>query len=126
MTPHRHRHPGERVGNRLGTENSPGCYFGRRTSPNPGGKEAIIGTYAVTGSASGMGLQAARRLTDLGHTVIGVDLKEGDVIADLSTPRGRRMAADGVLAAVTQALTARTAIALGPPETTEAPEQPGP
>ena len=46
-----------------------------------------------------MGLQAARRLTDLGHTVIGVDLKEGDVIADLSTPRGRRMAADGVLAA---------------------------
>ncbi len=46
-----------------------------------------------------MGLQAANRLRDLGHTVIGVDLKEGDVVADLSTPHGRRAAADGVLAA---------------------------
>lgn len=64
-----------------------------------GGKEAIIGTYAVTGSASGMGLQTTRRLQSLGHTVIGVDLKEGQVVADLSTPQGRRAAADGVLAA---------------------------
>ncbi|MFV8051638.1 SDR family oxidoreductase [Mycobacterium sp. 48b] len=58
-----------------------------------------MGTYAVTGSASGMGLQAAERLRDLGHTVIGVDLKSGEVVADLSTPQGRRAAADGVLAA---------------------------
>ncbi len=62
-------------------------------------KETIIGTYAVTGSASGMGLQVTQRLQDLGHTVIGVDLKEGQVVADLSTPQGRRAAADGVLAA---------------------------
>lgn len=46
-----------------------------------------------------MGLQAAERLRDLGHTVIGVDLKSGEVVADLSTPQGRRAAADGVLAA---------------------------
>ncbi|WP_264076843.1 SDR family oxidoreductase [Mycolicibacterium houstonense] len=58
-----------------------------------------MGTYAVTGSASGMGSQAAQRLRDLGHIVIGVDLTEGDVVADLSTPQGRRAAADGVLAA---------------------------
>ncbi|WP_208862469.1 SDR family oxidoreductase [Mycolicibacterium conceptionense] len=58
-----------------------------------------MGTFAVTGSASGMGLQAAERLRALGHTVIGVDLKSGDVVADLSTPAGRRAAADGVLAA---------------------------
>ena len=65
-------------------------------SPDPT-KERIIGTYAVTGSASGMGQQAARRLRDQGHTVIGVDLKDAEVIADLSTPAGRRGAADGVL-----------------------------
>ncbi|MFN6545139.1 SDR family oxidoreductase [Mycolicibacterium nivoides] len=58
-----------------------------------------MGTYAVTGSASGMGLQAAERLRELGHTVVGVDVTSGDVVADLSTPQGRRAAADGVLAA---------------------------
>lgn len=46
-----------------------------------------------------MGLQAAERLRDLGHTVIGVDVKSGEVVADLSTPHGRRAAADGVLTA---------------------------
>ncbi|CRZ14065.1 3-alpha-hydroxysteroid dehydrogenase [Mycolicibacterium neworleansense] len=46
-----------------------------------------------------MGLQAAQRLRNLGHTVIGVDLKEAEVVADLSTPLGRRAAADAVLAA---------------------------
>lgn len=46
-----------------------------------------------------MGFQAAQRLRDLGHTVIGVDVKEGDVVADLSTASGRRAAAVAVLAA---------------------------
>src|SRR5690242_1545718 len=58
-----------------------------------------MGVYAVTGSASGMGYQAAQRLRAAGHTVIGVDLKDAMVVADLSTPAGRRSAADGVLAA---------------------------
>lgn len=63
--------------------------------PRGGG---IIGTYAVTGAASGMGYQAAQKLRGLGHTVIGVDLKEGaDVSADLSTPGGRVRAAQEVL-----------------------------
>ncbi|MGV0794610.1 SDR family oxidoreductase [Mycolicibacterium sp. XJ1819] len=57
-----------------------------------------MGTYAVTGSASGMGWQAAERLRAAGHTVVGVDIKEADVVADLSSPEGRRAAADGVLA----------------------------
>ncbi|WP_186446946.1 SDR family oxidoreductase [Mycolicibacterium porcinum] len=74
-----------------------------------------MGTYAVTGSASGMGLQAASRLRELGHTVIGVDLASGDVVADLSTPQGRRAAADGVLAACGAALDgAVMAAGLGP------------
>ena len=58
-----------------------------------------MGTYAISGSASGMGRETARRLRGDGHIVIGVDVKDADVVADLSTPHGRRAAADGVLAA---------------------------
>ena len=59
----------------------------------------LIGIYAITGSASGMGLKAAEKLRDAGHTVIGVDVKESDIVADLSSVEGRRAAVDGVLAA---------------------------
>jgi NAD(P)-dependent dehydrogenase (short-subunit alcohol dehydrogenase family) len=58
-----------------------------------------MGTYAISGSASGMGREAAQRLRADGHTVIGVDVKNADVVADLSTPDGRGAAADGILAA---------------------------
>ncbi|OBG85710.1 NAD-dependent epimerase [Mycobacterium sp. E802] len=57
-----------------------------------------MGTYVVTGSASGMGRAAAQRLIADGHRVIGVDLREADVIADLSTPQGRSDGAAAVLA----------------------------
>ncbi|WP_166908723.1 SDR family oxidoreductase [Mycobacterium sp. DL440] len=57
-----------------------------------------MGIYAVTGSASGMGNAAARRLRADGHRVIGVDLRDADVIADLSTVQGRSEAAATVLA----------------------------
>ncbi len=56
-----------------------------------------LGTYAVTGSASGMGHAAAVKLRAAGHTVIGVDLHDAEVIADLSTADGRRAAAAAVL-----------------------------
>ncbi|GAA3522972.1 SDR family oxidoreductase [Nocardioides daeguensis] len=56
-----------------------------------------MGTYAVTGAASGMGAAVVDRLVGDGHTVIGVDIKEADVVADLSTPEGRRTAATAVL-----------------------------
>lgn len=58
-----------------------------------------MGTYAVTGSASGMGAATARRLRADGHTVIGVDIREAEVVADLSTRAGRAQAATDVLAA---------------------------
>lgn len=58
-----------------------------------------MGTYAVTGSASGMGRETAERLRADGHRVIGVDLKEADVIADLSTPDGRSRAVAQVISA---------------------------
>lgn len=57
-----------------------------------------MGVYAVTGSASGMGGQAALKLRAAGHTVIGVDLRDADVVADLSTPDGRASAAEAVAA----------------------------
>ena len=42
-------------------------------------------TYVITGSASGIGAATAKLLKDAGNTVIGVDLKNADVEADLST-----------------------------------------
>ncbi|WP_448222504.1 SDR family oxidoreductase [Gordonia iterans] len=48
--------------------------------------------YLVTGAASGMGAQVARRLRAAGHEVIGVDRDDADVVADLSGPDGRRRA----------------------------------
>lgn len=58
-----------------------------------------MGTYVVTGSASGMGDEAASKLRAAGHTVVGVDLADAEVEADLSTHEGRRTAADQVLEA---------------------------
>lgn len=57
-----------------------------------------MGVYAVTGAASGMGREVATKLVAAGHTVIGVDIKDTDVIADLSTTAGRRSAIKEVLA----------------------------
>ncbi|MBS4752480.1 SDR family oxidoreductase [Nocardioides sp. zg-ZUI104] len=56
-----------------------------------------MGTYAVTGSASGMGAAVVDRLRSDGHTVLTVDIKDAEVVADLSTPTGRGAAAREVL-----------------------------
>lgn len=56
-----------------------------------------MGTFAVTGAASGIGAATARLLEDAGHTVIGVDLREARIEADLGTAAGRRAAVDGIL-----------------------------
>ncbi len=55
-----------------------------------------MGGYAVTGSASGMGHAVAEKLRAAGHRVIGVDIKDADVVADLSTPKGRAAASKAV------------------------------
>ena len=63
-----------------------------------------MGTIAITGAASGIGRATRQRLEKDGHTVIGIDLRDAEVVADLSTEGGRRvlvrevdMACDGVL-----------------------------
>lgn len=55
-----------------------------------------MGTIAVTGSASGIGAATVARLAAAGHRVVGVDLRDADVVADLTTSAGRRQAIDGV------------------------------
>ena len=58
-----------------------------------------MGIAAVTGSASGIGAAIRERLEKQGDRVVGVDLHDAEVIADLSTPEGRRSAVEGVLEA---------------------------
>jgi NAD(P)-dependent dehydrogenase (short-subunit alcohol dehydrogenase family) len=55
-----------------------------------------MGTIAITGSASGMGAATCKRLAAAGHTVIGVDVRDADIIADLATGPGRQAAIDGI------------------------------
>ncbi|CAB4861022.1 unannotated protein [freshwater metagenome] len=48
-----------------------------------------MGTVAITGSAGGIGAATRSLLETNGHRVIGVDVRNAEVIADLSTPQGR-------------------------------------
>lgn len=57
-----------------------------------------MGTFAVTGARSGMGRAVVDRLAAAGHRVVTVDLADADVVADLSTPEGRKSAAADVMA----------------------------
>ena len=50
----------------------------------------------VTGSASGMGAATRKRFERSGDKVIGIDLKDTEIIADLSTREGRAHAISGV------------------------------
>jgi NAD(P)-dependent dehydrogenase (short-subunit alcohol dehydrogenase family) len=54
-------------------------------------------TYVITGAASGIGAATSKILKSAGHTVIGVDIHDADVIADLSTPLGRHAGAAAVI-----------------------------
>ncbi|HEX2576306.1 MAG TPA: SDR family oxidoreductase [Aquihabitans sp.] len=49
-----------------------------------------MATIAVTGSAGGIGRATVDRLRADGHEVIGVDVRDADVVADLTTAGGRR------------------------------------
>lgn len=73
-------------------------------------------TIAISGSASGIGAATRAMLEADGHQVIGIDLRDAEVIADLSTDDGRHQAvnealdrSDGVLDGLV------TGAGLGPP-----------
>ena len=59
-----------------------------------------MATFVVSGSASGMGAATAAQLRDAGHHVLGIDLRDADVEADLATADGRASALAAVAAAV--------------------------
>jgi NAD(P)-dependent dehydrogenase (short-subunit alcohol dehydrogenase family) len=61
-------------------------------------------TIAMTGSASGIGAATRRLLERGGARVIGCDVRDAEVIADLSTPEGRAGAIDGIREAASGAL----------------------
>lgn len=77
-----------------------------------------MGTYAVTGAASGIGRATADRLRDDGHDVIGVDLRDADVTVDLATSEGRAEAVERVSSAAPQLDGLVTAAGIGGSSTT--------
>ena len=54
----------------------------------------------ISGSASGIGAKTKKRLEAQGYDVIGIDLKNATIEADLSTKKGREHAASQTLALV--------------------------
>ncbi len=54
-------------------------------------------TIAISGSASGIGAATRAMLEAAGDTVIGIDLRDAEVTADLSTDEGRANAVEAVL-----------------------------
>ena len=75
-----------------------------------------MGTYAISGSASGIGAATREKLENEGNRVIGIDLRGAEVIADLSTPAGRAAAVDETLDLCDGALDGLvTAAGVGPP-----------
>ena len=63
-----------------------------------------MGTYALTGAASGIGAALTQSLQAAGHEVITVDMRDAQVIADLSTPEGRQTAVAAVREAAPEGL----------------------
>jgi NAD(P)-dependent dehydrogenase (short-subunit alcohol dehydrogenase family) len=50
----------------------------------------------VTGSTSGIGAAIRKRFERSGYTVIGIDVRDAEIVADLSTREGRKAAISGV------------------------------
>ena len=68
---------------------------GLRPRPRPRKRDGVVtqmNVCAVTGSASGIGAAIRRRLEAEGTRVIGVDIRDAEVLADLASHEGRARA----------------------------------
>lgn len=63
-----------------------------------------MSTYAMTGGATGIGAAIKKRLLAEGNSVIVVDIKDADIIADLATAEGRQAAVNAIRDAVRDGL----------------------
>ena len=66
----------------------------QQTKKRNQGGYTIMGVYAITGASSGIGAKTKELLLQKGHEVINIDLKDGDICANLATPEGRQTAVD--------------------------------
>ncbi|MBW2427272.1 MAG: SDR family oxidoreductase [Deltaproteobacteria bacterium] len=51
-----------------------------------------MGNAIISGSASGIGEATRKRLESLGDRVVGIDIRDAEIVTDLSTPEGRTQA----------------------------------
>lgn len=51
-----------------------------------------MGIYVITGGSSGIGKRTVEILKERGHETVNIDLKDGDINANLATPAGRSAA----------------------------------
>ena len=58
-----------------------------------------MGIAVVSGSASGIGAATRKRLEADGDKVVGIDIRDAEITADLSTPEGRATAISQALEA---------------------------
>jgi NAD(P)-dependent dehydrogenase (short-subunit alcohol dehydrogenase family) len=58
--------------------------------------EDTMKTIAITGAASGIGAALRKRLEGDGARVIGIDVQQADIVADLATSEGREAAIAGI------------------------------
>jgi len=58
-----------------------------------------MGTYVITGGASGIGAAIGQQLQAEGHEVLSVDIQRADIVADLASPEGRSSAVAAIRAA---------------------------
>jgi NAD(P)-dependent dehydrogenase (short-subunit alcohol dehydrogenase family) len=58
-----------------------------------------MGTYVITGGASGIGAAIKLQLQSEGHRVLVVDLQQADIVADLATSAGRSDAVAAIVEA---------------------------
>lgn len=63
-----------------------------------------MGTYVVTGGASGIGAAIKRDLQSEGHTVLSLDIQQSDICVNLATREGRQAAITEILVATSSGI----------------------